>query len=294
MKKLISSIAIAIAIAIVFETPSLAVFVMVPSYDLSKMGRRPAAAPKAAAKPKKVSPQHPMGASLPKQKHAASLPPHTTASLSSKHTESLTQKRAESLAAKQAPKQYAELIDLIKKHLEINTAIKQHLDKNMVEHEKTRIVRAVDDANFFLKHPELIYDKNKNSDILELVEKVRKEESSNSISVERQLIDKRSQNAAIVDKAVSLQTFQEAEKRFDQILILLSEISKTEDLKGIAELQAQIKGRLAMIQNETAKLQMVAHLRNAEQTLISQQKRERNIRMLSSKNTVMPTIRFIR
>ncbi|WP_413154182.1 type IV secretion system protein [Bartonella sp. cb54] len=292
MKKLISSIAIAITIAIVFETPSLAVFVMVPSYDLSKMGRRPAAAPKAAAKPKKSSPQHPIGASLPKQKHAASLPPHTASR--STHTASLSSKHTESLAPKQAPKQYAELIDLIKQHLEINTAIKQHLDKSMVEHEKTRIVRAIDDTNFFLKHPELIYDKNKDSDILKLVEKVQKEETSNSISVERQSIDKRSQHAAIVDKAISLQTFQEAEKRFDQILRLLSEINKTEDLKSIAELQAQIKGRLAMIQNETAKLQMVAHLRNAEQTLISQQKRERNIRMLNSKNTVMPTIRFIR
>ncbi|WP_332060089.1 type IV secretion system protein [Bartonella sp. CB74] len=314
MKRLISSITIAITMAIVFETPSFAIFVMMPSADLRHMKHKPAHAPK------RVSPQRPPRGSVSKNtislppKNTVSLPPKNTKSLALEHTKPQTQKRVESLPQEYAgsltqehagslthkraesfpQKQYAELIGLIKEHLEINTAIKQHLDKNMVEQKKARIVRAVDDTNFFLKHPELIYDKNEDSDILALVEKIRKEETSDSINVERQFINKRSKNAAIVDKAVSLQTFQEAEKRFHQILGLLDEISKTEDLKSIAELQAQIKGRLAMIQNETAKLQMVAHLRNAEQMLISQQKRERNMKMLNSKNTVMPTIRFIR
>lgn len=70
----------------------------------------------------------------------------------------------------------------------------------------------------------------------------------------------------------------------------MDEISRTQDQKAIEELQARIAGEQAAIQNETTKLQMIAQLRQAEQALISEQRRERNMRILSSGNQGMPTI----
>lgn len=157
------------------------------------------------------------------------------------------------------------------------------------------------DGSWFLIGPQFIYDSSKKTHVAaqfpEFINKVIAEENNfralNSLNSHtiRASINARSQYAAIVDKAVSLQTFQEAENRFSQITQLLMEIDKTEDLKSIAELQARMKSMLAMIQNETAKLQMIVHLRNAEQALINQQKQKRTMQILSSENKTMPIIR---
>ncbi len=152
-------------------------------------------------------------------------------------------------------------------------------------------------TSFFFKDPQLVYNsKKKHADISASFEKIRKEEEevSTSLAEARESIEKRSEYAALVDKAISLQAFQQTENRSKKILELLNEIDKTKDLKSIADLQAQIKGKLAMIQNEATKLQMVAYLRNTEQELISQQKQKRNLKILNSKSREMPTIRFIR
>ncbi|UTO28303.1 type IV secretion system protein [Bartonella harrusi] len=150
-------------------------------------------------------------------------------------------------------------------------------------------------GSFFLKDPQLIYKINNHPTISASLKGIlQEEEISTTVRESRNSIKKRTQYAAVIDKAVSLQTFQETENRFKQISGLLKKINATTDLKDIAELQAHIKGMLAMIQNEATKLQMVAYSRNAEQTLIKQQKQKRNMKILNSENKAMPTIRFIR
>ncbi|WP_254492560.1 type IV secretion system protein [Bartonella sp. B1099] len=152
-----------------------------------------------------------------------------------------------------------------------------------------------DHSSFFLKNPETLYKRNEPSALSTSLKNILKEEEIPiSIHESSSFINERMQYAAITDKAVSLRTFQEANNRFQHIEELLKKIKTTKDLKSIAELQAHIIGMLAMLQNETAKLQMVAHLRNAEHTLIKQQKDKHNIKILNSKNTKMPTIKFIR
>ncbi|WP_336293863.1 type IV secretion system protein [Bartonella sp. CB169] len=193
------------------------------------------------------------------------------------------------------PPHYSELIKLIKQQLEQTKKIHKSVTENRkfgtegLENTKTN------HGSFFLKDPQSVYNKDTDSTIYTSLESILKEEEvSASIRELRDSIDKRIQHAAAVDKAVSLQTFQETENRFTKISELVKQINTTVDLKGIAELQAHIKGMLAMIQNEATKLQMVAHSRNAEQALISQQKQKRNMKILSSKNKEMPNIKFIR
>ncbi|EJF84850.1 type IV secretion system protein [Candidatus Bartonella washoeensis] len=193
------------------------------------------------------------------------------------------------------------LIDLLKKQLEVK---KEHLEQTKkmygsITGNRDLGISQEDYGSFFLKNPQWIYNKDRKSDISISVftsfhDILKQEEISGPISEVRQAIEGRSQYAAVVDKAVSLEVFQQTEGRFEQISKLVEQINKADDLKSITELQARIKGKLAMIQNETTKLQMVTYLRNAERTLINQQKHNRNLKILNSKNATMPTIRSIR
>ncbi|WP_336287519.1 type IV secretion system protein [Bartonella sp. CB60] len=108
----------------------------------------------------------------------------------------------------------------------------------------------------------------------------------------RNVIDQRSQYAAIVDKAISLQAFQEAENRFNAIVGLLGEVKNAQDSQSIAELQAKIKGTLAIIENEATKLHMITHLRGAEKALLDRLKRKRNMQIFYSENEEMPQIKY--
>ncbi|WP_455481891.1 type IV secretion system protein [Bartonella sp. B35(2025)] len=192
---------------------------------------------------------------------------------------------------------YEQILSLMKQQLEMKKKQFEQDEKIYSSITKNRKFGTIqtDHASFFLKNPQSIYSSNNNSDISTWFRNIQQEEEiSDSTRDARDTINQRSQHTAIVDKAISLQTLQETENRFSQITKLLNEIKKTQDLKGIAELQAHIKGKLAMIQNEATKLQMVAHLRNAEHTLISQQKHKRNMKILNNKNTKIPTIRSIR
>ncbi|UTO28309.1 type IV secretion system protein [Bartonella harrusi] len=200
------------------------------------------------------------------------------------------------------PKLLTELIDLTKQKLEQNKEQLEQTKKTnqfitgnrnfTAENFKTM---QTDLGSFFLKDPQLIYKINNHpTTSVSFKDILQEEEISTTVRESRNSIKKRIQNAAVIDKAVSLQTFQETENRFKQISGLVEKINATADLKGIAELQARIKGILAMIENETTKLQMVAHSRDAEQTLIKQQKQKRNMKILNSENKAMPTIRFTR
>ncbi|WP_375641893.1 MULTISPECIES: type IV secretion system protein [unclassified Bartonella] len=187
------------------------------------------------------------------------------------------------------------LLDTLKKQLEEIKKVHESITGSEKFDTKKLKNAQTDHSSFFLKNPETLYNRNKSSALSTSLENILKEEEiSASVHESSSFINKRSQYAAITDKAVSLKTFEEANNRFQQIEELLNEIKTTKDLKSIAELQAHIIGMLAMVQNETAKLQMVTHLRNAEYTLIKQQKDKHNIKILNSKNTKMPTIRFIR
>ncbi|ETS16861.1 hypothetical protein Q648_01021 [Bartonella quintana JK 12] len=191
------------------------------------------------------------------------------------------------------------LLALIRQHLEVNKKQLEQAKKmqQSIMGNKASGTSQAKYTSFFFKDPQLVYNsKKKHADISASFEEIRKEEEevSTSLAEARESIEKRSEYAALVDKAISLQAFQQTENRSKKILELLNEIDKTKDLKSIADLQAQIKGKLAMIQNEATKLQMVAYLRNTEQELISQQKQKRNLKILNSKSREMPTIRFIR
>lgn len=120
---------------------------------------------------------------------------------------------------------------------------------------------------------------------------LREEELTGSVDDMRRSIEERSRNAAATDKAMGLKAFEGAQKRLAQIEGLMDEIGRTQDQKAITELQARIQGEQAAIQNETTKLQMIAQLRSAEQSLIAEQKRERSMKILSSQNQGMPGIR---
>ncbi|MBB5074513.1 type IV secretion system protein VirB5 [Bartonella callosciuri] len=154
-----------------------------------------------------------------------------------------------------------------------------------------------DGSLYFLK-PEFIYDSEKqtgmDSKIPSLVKDLMRKENylrDKPLNEARELIDERFQYATLIDKAVTLRTFEETENRFEQIAQLLTDLDKMNDLKGIAELQVRMKGMLAMIQNEAIKLQMISYSRDTEQALITRLKRKRNVQILQFVNKKMPIIR---
>ncbi|WP_299453344.1 P-type DNA transfer protein VirB5 [uncultured Pigmentiphaga sp.] len=113
---------------------------------------------------------------------------------------------------------------------------------------------------------------------------------SGSIDDLQRAIGERSRNAAATDKAVGLRGYEGAQRRLAQIEALTDEIARTQDQKAIEELQARIAAEQAAIQNEMTKLQLIAHLRQAERALIQEQEQELNRRILSSENRGMPSI----
>lgn len=117
------------------------------------------------------------------------------------------------------------------------------------------------------------------------------EEFTGAIDTAQKLIEKRSRETAATDKAVGLKAYDGAKKRLQQIESLMDRINTTNDEKGIEELQARIAGEQAAIENEMTKLAMISQLQEAEQRLISEQKKELNRRILNSENTGMPEIR---
>ncbi|WP_375660294.1 type IV secretion system protein, partial [Bartonella sp. CL74QHWL] len=197
-------------------------------------------------------------------------------------------------------KENLEIVELLKKQLDDT---KMHLYQITKIHDSItghRMKNAVmkDDGDLLLTEPQHIYDESKEETIdpnfPQLIADIRKQEEylAKPTHEIRALIDLRSQYASIIDKVVSLRVFKETEERFLRIAQYLMALRDTKDLKALFEVQAHIKGIHAMVQNEATKLQMVAHLRNAEQTLIRQQKYKRNIRILNHKNKGMPQVRY--
>ncbi|EJF78432.1 hypothetical protein MCO_00725 [Bartonella sp. DB5-6] len=157
------------------------------------------------------------------------------------------------------------------------------------------------DGGFYFLNPHLIYNVDEQTSlpkkIPELFRKTIQKESymrNFSIDEAREAIDERNQYAAIIDRAVSMQIFEAIENRFHYLSKILIQLDKMQDLKAITELQTRIKGAIALLQNETIKLQMIAYSRNIEQALIHRLQRKRNVQILNSRNSGMPTIRHMR
>ncbi|WP_375651266.1 type IV secretion system protein [Bartonella sp. OT172YNZD] len=198
--------------------------------------------------------------------------------------------------------EYSEILQLLKKG-EIIELLKEQLalkKEQLSETEKTyqaitksqkTAPQKIDFSSFFLKEPESLYKSDKLS--RESYQKVLEEENKIYGSFEQigKAISRRLQFASILDKAISLETFETVENRFKYLQHLLDEIQTKENLKDTADLQAHIDGSLAMIQNEFIKMEMVAHLRKAEQSLIKKKRRELDMEFFNPEKKDMPIIR---
>lgn len=160
-------------------------------------------------------------------------------------------------------------------------------------------------SDYFLKDTKSLYLNETTSKIFQdnhpvgiskSVEEIEKDEENytkgKSVDKLRESIEERIKKTAQTDKAVSIQAVRDAGKRFEHLTKTLEQFNQNGkgDAGKLASLQLQIDSELALIQNEIAKLQMVVQLRNAEQALIDQQKRKRNLTILSNKNKNMPTL----
>ncbi|WP_375639383.1 type IV secretion system protein [Bartonella sp. MF74HXZ] len=186
-----------------------------------------------------------------------------------------------------------EIIDLLKKQLELKKEQLSQTEKTyqaITKSQKTA-PQKIDFSSFFLKEPESLYKNNQFS--RKSYQKVLEEENKISGSFDQmgKAVFARLQFLSALDKAVTLKTFENVENRFKYLQDLFNELQTKENLKDIADLQAHIDGSLALIQNESIKMQMVAHLRNAEQSLIKKKRREVDMKIFDHEAKGMPTIR---
>ncbi|WP_375688019.1 type IV secretion system protein [Bartonella sp. AC62GZZY] len=200
------------------------------------------------------------------------------------------------------PAEYLELINLLKKG-EIIKLLKKQLElkkEQISQTEKTYQAitnsqktgpQKIDFSSFFLKEPEALYKKDKLS--RESYQKVLEDENKISGTFDRMgtLLFEHLEFFSILNKAITLKSFENVETRFQYLKSLFNELQTKENLKDIADLQAHIDGSLAMIQNESIKVQMVAHLRKAEKSLIKRKRRELDMKFFNHEAKGMPTIR---
>ena len=103
-----------------------------------------------------------------------------------------------------------------------------------------------------------------NSDAAKAFERVAKEAASN--------------------RAAGEAAYSQASKRFEALQVLLDKVNDAPNAKDMADLQGRIQAEQLMLQNETIKLQMLSHLRQAQKDLAAQQAAE--IRMKSTKGEI--------
>ncbi|WP_375622438.1 MULTISPECIES: type IV secretion system protein [unclassified Bartonella] len=202
--------------------------------------------------------------------------------------------------------EYLAVIELLKQQIRTNENQIKNAKKIHQSITGNRIQKPTigEDKSFFIQDSPSIYPKTSQnySDIApdqfqDLIYSILEEEQRYNFwalpqQQMRQTINTRLKYSGIVDKAVSLQTFQDAENRFTQIVDFLNNIDKTKDLKEVFELQTRIKTMSAMLQNEYTKLQMVRNLSDTEETLIEIQKRKLYGKIIASDNQNVPKVRF--
>ncbi|UNF40418.1 hypothetical protein MNL09_08355 [Bartonella krasnovii] len=189
--------------------------------------------------------------------------------------------------------EYLEIIELLKKQLALKKEQLSQTEKAyqaITKSQKTGS-QQIDFSSFFLKEPESLYKNDKLS--RSSYQKVLEEENKVSGTFDEigKAIFARSKRVPLLDKAVSLENFEKVESRFQYLNDLFNELQTKENLKDVADLQAHIDGTLTMIQNESIKMQMVAHIRNAERSLMKRKRRELDMRFFNHENKSVPTIR---
>lgn len=113
---------------------------------------------------------------------------------------------------------------------------------------------------------------------------------SGSIDQQRQ-IEERSLRTAAARKAASQQAYEGALSRLAQIESLMSRISQTQDQKAIEELQGRIMAEQAVLQNEQNRHQILMQAAQAEDALITEQKRGYARKILNPSNSAMPGLK---
>ncbi|CAK02488.1 TrwJ3 protein precursor [Bartonella tribocorum CIP 105476] len=188
---------------------------------------------------------------------------------------------------------YLEIIALLKKDLELKKEQLSQIENayQAITKDQKTTPRQIDFSNFFLKEPGLLYKDSKLSG--KSYQDVLNSENRNSQLFDPlgKMLFARLQFISVMDKAITLKTFQNVENRFQYLKKLFDELQTKEKLKDIADLQAHIDGTLAMIQNESIKMQMVAYLRKAEQSLIKRKRRELDMKFFNHEKNQMPIIR---
>ncbi|UNF43732.1 hypothetical protein MNL01_08245 [Bartonella krasnovii] len=188
--------------------------------------------------------------------------------------------------------EYLKAIELLKKRLALK---KEQLSKTekayqTITKSQTTGSTQIDMIDFFLEEPESLYKKDQFS--RESYKKVEEREKiSGNFDAMEKILFARSQLTSYQDKTMALKNFENVKKRFDYLKNLLNELPTKNNLKEIADLRTYIIGVLALIQNESIKMQMSTHLGNAEHKLIKFKKREMNLEFFSHEKKGMPTIR---
>ncbi len=197
------------------------------------------------------------------------------------------------------PNEYLAVIELLKKQIDLKErqlsatgeAYNAITYDSIIEDQEVKTKKETYDS-LFLKNSSSIYNKDRRSDAsYQQILEEQKNVSEPSDHVNRNFLG-RVQFTSVMDKAIALQALKASEKRLEHILSLLDEFKKAKSLKDIVDFQANVDGILAMIENESIKLQMVAQLRDAEYALIKTKRRELDLKVFDSTNQTMPTIRF--
>ncbi|WP_280173551.1 type IV secretion system protein, partial [Bartonella elizabethae] len=174
--------------------------------------------------------------------------------------------------------EYLEIIELLKKQLTLKKQQLSQTEKTYQAITKNQSTstgsQKIDFSSFLLNEPESLYKSDRLS--TQSYQKILNEENSISGTFDQvgKSIFARLQFVSTLDKALTLESFQNVKDRFQYLQTLFDELQTKENLKDIADLQAHIDGALAMIQNESIKMQMVAHIRKAERSLIKRKRRE--------------------
>lgn len=108
-----------------------------------------------------------------------------------------------------------------------------------------------------------------------------------STSEQMRQINERQRRGAATAKLVGEDAYAGAQLRMEQLDNLLGQINKTQDPKGLGELQARIAMEQASLQNEAIKLQLLSHMAVAEDRLAEQQRREASAAIINPANTKM-------
>ncbi|CDO49830.1 type IV secretion system protein [Bartonella tribocorum] len=270
MKKLI----ITIVISIIFGTSALATHAeqieeLLKKFNIKKM-----------CKPEKVGDYFVCGGHRnldePKQNSVPAPPPVSA-----------------SLPKSASSKEYLEIIELLKKQLELKKQQLSQIEKTYQAITKSQNTRSqkIDFSSFLLQEPESLYKNDRLSrqsyqEVLEEEDKI-----SGNFDQMSKTISERLQSVPVLDKAMSLESFKNVESRFQYLKKLFDELETKENLKDIADFQAHIDGTLAMIQNESIKMEMVAYLRDAEHSLIKRKRRELDMKFFDHEKNQMPSIR---